>query len=102
MSTQIECPGCGTKHRVVERMLGHSLNCPQCGQQIQLPTVAEREEGLRDTDVFPPQGDDDNGLLDATALELGETRDTAQQDAAAAVASFRDAVSLDANVQAVE
>ncbi|WP_084427724.1 ExbD/TolR family protein [Roseimaritima ulvae] len=63
-------------------MLGHTLNCPQCGQQIQLPTVAELEDGLRDTDVFPPQGDDENGLLDATALEVGEPQVVSQQAAA--------------------
>ncbi len=86
MSTQIECPGCGAKHRVVERMLGHMLNCPQCGQQIQLPTQAELEERLRDTDVFPPGGDDDTlplevAAVEAAPLELDEARDAGQQNA---------------------
>lgn len=69
MSTQIECPGCGAKHRVVERMLGHVLNCPQCGEQIQLPSQAELEAALRDTDMFPADEDDEAIPVEAIPVE---------------------------------
>src|SRR6056297_3857512 len=58
MSTQIECPGCGAKHRVVERMMGHVLRCPRCDEKVRIPTKEELEASLGKTTEYVPDAEE--------------------------------------------
>ncbi|MCA9132077.1 MAG: biopolymer transporter ExbD [Planctomycetales bacterium] len=47
MATRFQCPNCKAIRAANPRLLGREIQCPQCGQAVQLPTQEQMEESRR-------------------------------------------------------
>ncbi|WP_164103227.1 biopolymer transporter ExbD [Candidatus Laterigemmans baculatus] len=47
MSIKIQCPNCGKRSSVHQRMVGRQMRCPSCEELIQIPTAEQIEEARR-------------------------------------------------------
>lgn len=44
MAIQIQCPNCSSLRSASDRLLGREIQCPDCGEKILVPSLAEIEE----------------------------------------------------------
>lgn len=47
MAIRFQCPTCKVIRAANERLLGRQIQCPECASPVQLPTLAQIEEGRR-------------------------------------------------------
>lgn len=96
MSVKIRCPACQAVHSVHDRMMGKTINCPDCTGPIIVPTAEKIEEARRAKLSALPQGrklpDFDQALRSTKPSQVFAVEEPLEVDdksLAAALTSFR-------------